>query len=109
MKQPNAIESQKTLIPLSSVNRYSQAVFDAGATTAAANDPSNIALLQPFDNFEPVKPERVRSFEVGYKSLIDNKLLIDFAVYYNIYLDFITQVQLEKSHLIRMEQKTMLL
>ncbi|QNL23174.1 carboxypeptidase-like regulatory domain-containing protein [Hyphobacterium sp. CCMP332] len=81
---------------ISSVNRYSQAVFDAGATTAAANDPSNIALLQPFDNFEPVKPERVRSFEVGYKSLIDNKLLIDFAVYYNIYLDFITQVQLRK-------------
>lgn len=81
---------------ISSVNKYSQAVFDAGATTAAANDPANIALLERFDEFRPVKPERVRSFEVGYKSLIDNKLLIDFAVYYNIYLDFITQVQLRK-------------
>jgi outer membrane receptor protein involved in Fe transport len=81
---------------ISSVNAFSNAVFNAGATQAAINDPNNIALLERFDNFEPVKPERVRSFEVGYKSLLNNKLLIDMSVYYNIYLDFITQVQVRR-------------
>ncbi|MEN2282035.1 TonB-dependent receptor [Algoriphagus sp. SE2] len=35
------------------------------------------------------KPERVKSFEVGYKSLISNKLLIDAYAYFNNFEDFI--------------------
>ena len=32
--------------------------------------------------------------ELGYKSLIQNKLMIDAVYYYNIYTDFITQVRI---------------
>ncbi len=77
-----------------SVNEYSQAVFDAGATPAAIL--SNLNLLEEFV-YDPVKPEKVKTFEVGWKSLISNKLLIDAAFYYNIYDDFITQVQFRKA------------
>lgn len=38
-----------------------------------------------------VKPESVTTFEVGYKSLIQKKLLIDAYVYYGNYEDFLTR------------------
>jgi len=38
-----------------------------------------------------VKPETVTTFEVGYKSLIQKKLLIDASVYYGNYEDFLTR------------------
>ncbi len=36
-----------------------------------------------------VGPERLRSFEVGYKGLFSNKVLIDVNYYYTVYNDFI--------------------
>ncbi len=45
-------------------------------------------------DIKPVTPERVRSFEIGYKSLIANTLLFDVEFYHNTYTDFITQIQL---------------
>lgn len=77
-----------------SVNAYSQAVFDAGATPQAII--GNLNLLEEFE-YDPVTPEKVKTFEIGWKSLIDNRLLIDAAFYYNIYNDFITQVQFRKA------------
>lgn len=76
-----------------SVQNYRTGVFNQGASTAAIFNPANIAQLQPFTTFNPVKPEQVKSIEVGYKSLISNSFLIDFSYYYNIYNDFITQVR----------------
>lgn len=75
-----------------SVEKYAKSVFDGGSTPAAITDLKNIALLKPFE-WAPVKPERVQNFEVGFKSLINNELMIDAAYYYNIYNDFITQVR----------------
>jgi outer membrane receptor protein involved in Fe transport len=77
-----------------SVNNYSRAVFEAGSTPAAIY--SNLNLLERF-TYTPVEPEKVKTFELGYKSIVDNKLLIDVAYYYNIYNDFITQVQFRKA------------
>ncbi|WP_420552154.1 TonB-dependent receptor [Tenacibaculum aiptasiae] len=40
-----------------------------------------------------VKPEEVKSFEVGYRGVLplgDNKLSIDFSTYYNMYSNFIS-------------------
>lgn len=45
-------------------------------------------LLQPFELTE-FKPERVKSFEVGYKGLISNKLLVDAYAYFNNFENFI--------------------
>ncbi|MFZ5970214.1 MAG: TonB-dependent receptor domain-containing protein [Bacteroidota bacterium] len=75
-----------------SVEKYAKAVFDGGASQAAIFNPANIANLQPF-RWEQVKPERVQNVEVGLKALLDNRLLIDAAYYYNVYNDFITQVR----------------
>jgi outer membrane receptor protein involved in Fe transport len=75
-----------------SVEKYARAVFDGGSTPAAIYNPANVALLKPFE-WVPVKPERVQNIEIGFKSLINNELLIDAAYYYNIYHDFITQTR----------------
>ncbi len=82
---------------INSVNAYTAAVIAAGST-AAVVDPRNIALLQPFTNFRPVRPERVESYEVGYKSLLfNNKLMIDLAYYRSNFYDFITQVRVRQA------------
>ncbi|MBS1488872.1 MAG: TonB-dependent receptor [Bacteroidetes bacterium] len=82
---------QNLIFEGNSVQNYSTAVFNGGANAAAIGDPANIAMLQPF-KWTPVKPERVQNFEVGYKSIIDNRLTIDASYYYNIYNDFQTIV-----------------
>ena len=47
-------------------------------------------------NFDPrgVRPESVKSFELGYKGLVDRKLLIDTYAFYNIYSNFISAVEI---------------
>jgi outer membrane receptor protein involved in Fe transport len=47
-------------------------------------------VLQPYQ-FKEFKPERVQSYEIGYKSLIANKLMIDAYYYYNSYNNFVRQ------------------
>ncbi|MCM4165391.1 MULTISPECIES: TonB-dependent receptor [unclassified Arenibacter] len=43
-----------------------------------------------------IKPEQVKTFEIGYKGLIDNKILIDANYYFSSYKDFIlNQVVIE--------------
>ena len=49
-----------------------------------------------FTDFRAVQPESVRAMEVGYKGLIGNKLLMDAVFYYNVYNNFITQIQVRK-------------
>lgn len=71
-----------------SVNAFRNAIFANPTDQATA-----IGLLVPYTKFEPVKPERVKNIEIGYKSLINNNLLFDFSYYYNIYNDFITQIR----------------
>ena len=41
-----------------------------------------------------LKPEQMQSFELGYKSVVgNNKLFIDFDFYYNLYNNFIAQIE----------------
>ena len=42
------------------------------------------SLLQPYE-FQPWEPERVRVFEIGYKGVISEKLLIDAYYYHNTF------------------------
>lgn len=82
----------------SSVNNYADAVFSQGSSQAAIF--SNRDKLEPFTekDLQRVKPERIRSFEIGYKSLIQNQLFIDAAYYYNVYNDFITQIRVRTAN-----------
>ena len=46
--------------------------------------------------FTELKPETMSSFEVGYKGLIQNKLLIDAYAYFGKYQDFIGRISLHQ-------------
>jgi iron complex outermembrane receptor protein len=63
-----------------------------GMTTQAAIE-KNKGLLQR-NNYSYLKPEQMNSFEVGYRSvLLNNKLFVDVDAYYNIYSNFIAQIE----------------
>lgn len=49
---------------------------------------NNLGDLQPFELTE-FQPERVKSFEVGYKGLFGNRLLVDTYAYFNRFENFI--------------------
>ncbi|MFD2033542.1 carboxypeptidase-like regulatory domain-containing protein [Belliella marina] len=79
---------------ISSVNNYVAAV----GSGMSPIDPRATGLLEKVESLPELRPERVQSFEVGYKSLLaDNRLMIDVAYYYNIYNDFITQTSVRKA------------
>ncbi len=62
-----------------------------------AGNPAAAGSLVPFTEYDPVKPEQIQSFEVGYKGLLGDKLFFDMAYYYNIYNDFIAQFRIRKA------------
>ena len=49
---------------------------------------NNLGDLQPFE-LTQFQPERVKSFEVGYKGLFGNRLLVDTYAYFNRFENFI--------------------
>lgn len=67
------------------------AAREALATGATAEQARQ--LLQPVE-LEPFRTEKVSTFEVGYKGLINNRLFIDAYYYYNIYNDFIAEIEM---------------
>jgi outer membrane receptor protein involved in Fe transport len=78
------------------VNRvYTLASVQAfGAQAALGNVNPNLLQRQVFGTF---KPESMTSFEVGYKTLIAKKLLIDAYVYAGNYKNFISGVTVLQS------------
>lgn len=71
-------------------NSYTLPSVQAFSAAIAAN-PTNIpaaAALLKTANVGLVKPEEVKAFEVGYRSVINNDLSIDINGYYNLYNDF---------------------
>jgi iron complex outermembrane recepter protein len=69
-----------------SVQEFRKTIFATGDIGEA------VSQLTQFTKFNPVKPEQVKAVEVGYKSVIENNLLIDLSYYFNTYNSFITQV-----------------
>ena len=83
---------------MASVNQFIDEFAKIGDGTALG-DPDLLQILVPYTaaDVPQVEPEEVSSFEIGYKSLVDNRLMIDVVFYYNIYNNFITQVQMRKA------------
>lgn len=69
---------------------YTSESVVAYRASVATGAPNPILLQQA--QFTVVKPERVRSYEIGYRGLISKKLLLDFYGYYSRYQDFIGRV-----------------
>lgn len=80
---------------LSSVNTFNAAVNRdvTGGLTANEAALKNRDLLE-ITSLSPTRPERIISYEIGYKSiLLDNKLVIDIDAYTNTYDGFLGQVE----------------
>lgn len=60
-------------------------VLNADGTLGGTGDPGLLVTA----NIPYVGPERLKSYEIGYKGLFQNKILVDFNYYYSIYNDFI--------------------
>jgi outer membrane receptor protein involved in Fe transport len=74
-----------------SVIAFNAAVSAQGNTDAAALANKNLLV---WANLPNAYPEKINSFEVGYKSvLFKNKLVIDIDAYSNVYNGFLGQVQ----------------
>jgi outer membrane receptor protein involved in Fe transport len=65
-------------------------------SVTAARTAGNTALLQT-SAFSEVRPEDVSSYELGYKGLLNKKLLIDAYVYYSRYKDFFARIAVVQS------------
>ena len=74
---------------LESVDRFSRELL--------AGNQAALLELEPYTEFSPVKPEQIQSFEVGYKGILGNRLMVDAAYYYNIYDDFIAQFRVRRA------------
>ncbi|MDN5214239.1 TonB-dependent receptor [Fulvivirgaceae bacterium BMA12] len=61
------------------------------SSVATAQQSGNTGDLE-LVTFEDFKTEKVNTFEVGYKGLIQNKLLIDAYYYFSTFKDFITEI-----------------
>ena len=80
---------------LASVNTFNAAVNKDVTAGMTQNDAAlkNRALLE-VTSLAPTRPERINSFEAGYKSvLLNNRLVLDIDAYFNKYDGFLGQVE----------------
>ncbi|MFT5723070.1 MAG: iron complex outermembrane receptor protein [Bacteroidia bacterium] len=67
--------------------------FDSLITLSSFNDYRNDGLSTEsidYFNVDPIRPEKAKTIEVGYKgSLLGNSLFVDLGYYYTLYTDFI--------------------
>lgn len=80
---------------LASIDKFTSAVnadVDGGKSpNQAALDNKNLLTIA---NLQKLQPEKINSFEVGYKSVFfNNKLVLDWDFYYNVYEGFLGQVE----------------
>ncbi len=56
----------------------------------AISNPSGIDVSKlRYDTIAPIQPEKVKTFELGYRTTLWNKLYVDAGYYFNIYNQFI--------------------
>ncbi|WP_316797868.1 TonB-dependent receptor [Pedobacter frigidisoli] len=77
---------------------YTESSYRAYLAAVIAGSPTAGTLLQKYTfDSRGVRPESVKSYEIGYKGLLGTHLLIDAYGYYNQYKDFITAVNVYQS------------
>ncbi|WP_057936438.1 TonB-dependent receptor [Algoriphagus resistens] len=82
--QAQAIVQQQVEAGLIDPSEAPAAVIQTVGFLAAG---ANLELLQPYE-IEEFKPERVKSFEVGYKGIWGQNLLVDAYAYFNRFENF---------------------
>jgi iron complex outermembrane recepter protein len=74
-------------------NFRSNTVYNLVDLQRVRNGEITVDQLQPFTNFE-FDTEKVNTYEIGYRTLLNNKLTLDAYYFYSRYNDFITEVDL---------------
>ncbi|MDR6966693.1 outer membrane receptor for ferrienterochelin and colicin [Flavobacterium arsenatis] len=87
------VEATRTL---TGNDAYNSPVYSVPSVTRFSQT-GNTADLEVV-NINLVKPEQVKAFEVGYKSILENGLSVDMNVYYNIYNDFMSTSRVIKPY-----------
>ncbi len=70
---------------------YTGVAAARSALAGGANLTDAMSMVKEFD-FEDFQPEKIQTWEVGYKSLINDRLFIDAYYYFSNYTDFIAEV-----------------
>lgn len=65
-------------------------------TNSVLTGAPNPTLLERYSVHNPVKPEQIQVFEIGYKALLGDRVLFDAAYYHNTFDDFITQIRIRQ-------------
>lgn len=75
-------------VTFSGNNAYNTPVYSVPSVTkfALSGNPADLEV----ENINLVKPEQVKAFELGYKTILENGLSVDMNVYYSIYDDFMS-------------------
>lgn len=84
------------MVTYTGYDAYNVDLYTANSVAAFAvtQNPNDLVV----DRASLVKPEQVKAFEVGYKSILENGLSIDVNAYYNIYDDFMNTARLIKPY-----------
>ncbi|WP_333876267.1 TonB-dependent receptor [Flavobacterium sp.] len=78
---------QPATVTMSGGNAYTNAYTVASVQAfAASGNPADLEVAR----VSLVKPEQVKAFELGYKSVLENGLAVDINGYYNMYNDFMS-------------------
>ena len=83
-------------VTLSGNDAYNNPVYSVASVTKFSQT-GNTADLE-VENINLVKPEQVKAFEIGYKSILENGIAVDMNVYYNIYNDFMSTSRVIKPY-----------
>jgi outer membrane receptor for ferrienterochelin and colicins len=76
IKSPTILENNLLIQNMFRGNKTGYVVRDAAGMTV--------------DTIDPLSPERVNGFELGYKGIVGNRLFVDAVVYESFYRDFIS-------------------
>lgn len=83
-------------VTLTGVDAYRTDLYSvpSAAAFAISGNPADLEIV----NIALVKPEQVKAFEVGYKSVTNNDFTVDVNAYYNIYNDFMSTSRVIKPY-----------
>lgn len=84
---------QPATVTFTGVDAYTRPAY-TDPSVRLFNITQDTSVLQLASVPSLVKPEQVKAFEVGYKTVVNNNLSVDINAYYNIYNDFLSTSRL---------------
>ncbi|WP_420386425.1 TonB-dependent receptor [Roseivirga sp.] len=85
------------------IREYNERVFEEVNTNGSSVEAARIDLLPtvtdgiiPENIFSGIKPEQVTTFEIGYRSLVEEKRIFEVTIYRNYYENFIGNIRVIK-------------